>query len=91
MPTGTSLVEECSQHSGDLGERCWIQIFSEVMCCGEAHKTPASLTDVGRDKHHSKSLPTFLSQEITCFLDKMNRHFLEFLLSQLCRCFLCHL
>lgn len=54
------------------------------MWCGEAHKTlSVSLTCVGRDMHHSRSLPTFLSLEITYFLDKLNNHFLELLLSQL--------
>lgn len=54
------------------------------MWCGEAHKTlSASPMCVGRDKHHSRSLPTFLSLEITYFLDKLNNHFLELLLSQL--------
>lgn len=85
VPTGTvsTLGEEYGQNSGHLGRRCWIQMFSEVMWCGEAHKTLlASFTCVGRDKHHSKRLPTFLSQEITYFWDKMNNHFVELLLSQ---------
>lgn len=80
QPLRRNVASTMGTQAGGAGHRCLVKLCD----VGRLHKALlSSITSRGRDQHHSKSLPTFLSQRIIYFLDRMKNHSLEHLASHL--------
>lgn len=72
QPLWRSVASIVGTQAGDAGSRCLVKL-----CAVERLTKHFWLYSQsgGRDQHHPKILPTFLSQRIAYFLARMNNHF----------------